>query len=127
MLKYVKAGNATITLRSEDTGVYYTYKICKHSEKNLWFVSLFTGHNNDEDYSYIAYFLDDNVLKTSAKSKLTADAVPVKAFDYFMKHINNVPEKLSVFHSGKCCRCGRTLTTPESIQSGIGPECAKLV
>jgi hypothetical protein len=27
--------------------------------------------------------------------------------------------------SGKCCRCGRTLTVPASIHNGLGPECAK--
>jgi hypothetical protein len=28
------------------------------------------------------------------------------------------------WHEGKCCRCGRKLTVPASIASGIGPECA---
>lgn len=32
--------------------------------------------------------------------------------------------KVEVWHEGKCCRCGRKLTVPESIESGIGPECA---
>jgi hypothetical protein len=29
-----------------------------------------------------------------------------------------------VMHVGKCCKCRRLLTTPESIQRGIGPECS---
>lgn len=28
---------------------------------------------------------------------------------------------------GKCGRCARRLTTPESVQLGFGPECAKLL
>ena len=36
-----------------------------------------------------------------------------------------IPEHLEIFHEGRCCACGRKLTTPESILSGIGPECAK--
>lgn len=27
------------------------------------------------------------------------------------------------YHASSCCVCGRTLTVPSSIQSGIGPEC----
>lgn len=29
-----------------------------------------------------------------------------------------------LLHCGRCGRCGRTLTVPESIESGYGPECA---
>ena len=35
-----------------------------------------------------------------------------------------MPLTLTVFHDGKCGRCGRKLTVPESIQSGLGPVCA---
>jgi len=31
-----------------------------------------------------------------------------------------------LMHEGRCGRCGRPLTRPESIQSGIGPICATL-
>ena len=34
---------------------------------------------------------------------------------------------LEVWHEGRCGRCNRALTVPESIASGIGPECAKHV
>jgi hypothetical protein len=30
-------------------------------------------------------------------------------------------------HEGKCGRCGRLLTVPSSIESGIGPECSKIM
>ncbi len=32
--------------------------------------------------------------------------------------------KMYALRSGRCWRCNRTLTTPESIQAGIGPYCA---
>ena len=31
--------------------------------------------------------------------------------------------KAEFWHEGRCGRCGRTLTVPESIASGVGPEC----
>ncbi|MGQ4872128.1 MAG: DUF6011 domain-containing protein, partial [Candidatus Thorarchaeota archaeon] len=32
-----------------------------------------------------------------------------------------LPEKVRIWHEGKCGRCGRRLTVPESIESGYGP------
>jgi len=127
MLNIIKAGKATITLHSGTTGKHYTYKVKKHKDKNLWFVSLMVGTNNDSDFVYLGYFYDDNKFKRSDKSCRTSDAPSFLAFDYFLNHIDNIPEKLGVYHSGNCCRCGRTLTTPESIEAGIGPECIKMI
>ena len=38
-----------------------------------------------------------------------------------------IPEGYHIAHVGKCGACGRPLTDPTSIASGIGPECAKKV
>lgn len=37
-----------------------------------------------------------------------------------------IPPSLEVWHEGRCGRCGRALTVPESIASGIGPVCEGL-
>lgn len=34
------------------------------------------------------------------------------------------PEGYVIKHAGRCGRCGRILTVPESIDLGLGPECA---
>ena len=41
-------------------------------------------------------------------------------------HVNDgpMPAELEVWHQGSCGKCGRPLTVPESIASGIGPVCA---
>ena len=33
-------------------------------------------------------------------------------------------ETVQVWHEGRCGKCGRKLTVPESLTSGLGPECA---
>ncbi len=35
-----------------------------------------------------------------------------------------LPEGYEIRHAGCCCRCGRTLTVPTSIDQGLGPICA---
>lgn len=122
---FIMAGKALFTLESSTTGVRYTYKVTKLKRANVWFVHLLTGPDNENSYAYLAYFNDDIKLKLSNKSKLNWESKPVQAFDYLLRHIDAVPDKLKVYHSCKCGRCGRTLTTPESIERGIGPECYK--
>lgn len=34
-----------------------------------------------------------------------------------------LPAGLEVWHDGACCRCGRQLTDPASVEAGIGPTC----
>lgn len=122
--RFLTAGKAIITLESERTGAHFTYRVTKAKDTNdLWFVSLMIGN---EQYTYVAFFKDDMVLRTSKKSKLPLTAKPMMAFNYFLNHINDLPKELNVYHACKCGRCGRTLTTPESIQRGIGPECSKM-
>jgi len=50
----------------------------------------------------------------------------VQAFEWTVKKLyNGTLSGVKIFHEGKCCRCGRRLTTPTSVQNGIGPECIK--
>lgn len=120
------AGNATVTIKSEKTGNHYTYKVKKAEDKDLYFVSLLTGKDNNLDYNYIGIYTRNKGFTTTAKTRLSKGCTPIQAVDFFFKRINNIPSGLKVYHEGKCCRCGRTLTTPESIEAGIGPECAKI-
>jgi predicted metal-dependent hydrolase len=45
----------------------------------------------------------------------------------FWKLVESLCPGFNVHHEGKCGRCGRLLTVPSSIESGIGPECSKIM
>lgn len=127
---FALAGNATITLQSGKSGNHYTYKITKHKDNdNLFFVKLLHGPDNEEDYQYIGCYYSDteyfNPCKTW-KERLSFTWPPaLRAIKYFFEKIDCVPDNLIVYHEGRCGRCGRKLTTPESIERGLGPECYK--
>lgn len=126
--KFLFAGNATLTIESSATGKHYTYKVKKHKEADIYFVSLLNGPSNESDYAYVGIIKNDKkVFTLTAKSRYTKDATSVKAFTYFFNLVkgNKSLNKLKVYHSGSCGRCGRKLTTPESIKRGLGPFCAK--
>ncbi len=142
--EFTLAGKATITLESEKTGAHFTYRVRQALDQRTqepaqrWFVSLLSGPDNENSYTYIglldcgarhANFLAPQgpvQFRQTAKAKIGADAPSVRGFVFFWNAINadKMPCSMIVRHEGKCGRCGRTLTVPESIDRGIGPECA---
>jgi hypothetical protein len=130
---FILAGNATFTLRSVKTGTRFTYRV-RHNEASgkfpeSWFVKYLNGPDNENAYSYMG-MIRKGVFTLTQKSKLaglTVDTPVVKAFDWsFSRIVKGLDTpNLEVWHAGKCGRCGRKLTVPESIEMGIGPECAK--
>lgn len=128
--EFALAGNATMTLLSGNTNRYYTYRIQRHKEKeHIYFVKYLGKSNNDDlgSYFYAGVYYSDTGYFHAANdwNKRPADSWPpvMRAIKYFFKVIDNIPDKLHVYHEGRCGRCGRKLTTPESIERGLGPEC----
>ena len=128
---FIFGGNATVTLESAKTGKWFTFRIRKSKkddENSPFFVSVLSGPDNFANYSYIGVITSDKkTFKLTQKSKVSSDAISYKAFNFFFVQLVNgkIHEDLRVYHSGKCGRCGRKLTTPESINRGLGPECMK--
>jgi hypothetical protein len=140
-LAFILGGNSTVTVVSGKTGARYTFKVRMAENKELYFVSLLTGADNEGDFSYMGIMSKQQVgsrndgstmmtFRTTAKSKLTEESTPVKAFRYVTNALlyqQQMPANVEVWHEGKCGRCGRKLTVPTSISSGFGPECIQKV
>jgi len=125
-LNFMLAGNARITLQSEKTGVRYTYRVRQTENGDAYFVSLLTGSDNESDYTYMGLMQPDLYFRLTKASRYGTQTAPVRAFCYVMKHLatGHMPPSVEISHEGRCGRCGRALTVPSSIASGIGPECA---
>lgn len=134
-LHFLLAGKAIFTLRSVKTGTRYTYKVSvphdtvKANGFNGWFVSLLSGPDNTSDYQYIGMITAEHQFKLTRASKLSADSKPVKAISWVLAKLaaNQEPAGVEIWHEGRCGKCGRKLTVPESIASGFGPECASQI
>jgi hypothetical protein len=124
--KFFEGGRAVFTV-ANGKGEHYTYRIGRSKPEQPLFVGLLTGPNNEADYTYMGiYAPETGSVRLTAKSKFTPDTKPVKVIQWAVKVIREgkpLPEGYSVQHEGRCCRCGRTLTDPLSIERGIGPEC----
>lgn len=124
--KFVTAGKAIFTLRSGKTGNRFTFRVRKSEDGNVRFVQFMNGPDNHGSYAYLGVIGRQGDFRMTEKSKATPEALVAKAFTYFWKKVSSdhvLPSQLEVWHEGKCGRCGRRLTVPESIESGLGPEC----
>jgi hypothetical protein len=127
---FLSAGKAifTVTLPS---GRHYTYRVVKADEctdgKVRWFVGLLTRPDNYAGYTYMGVYnpVLGQIFRTN-RSKFSEDAKCWWAFERvldFLHRGTKMEEGMEIWHVGKCGRCGRRLTDPDSIRIGIGPEC----
>lgn len=128
--RFVTAGRARVTLVSERTGARFTYQVKEKKgddgkPSGFYFVSVLTGPQNTSDYTYLGCvtngrFVDDR------RMRIGPEAPSRKAFNWFWGRLKSgqEPSECQVWHEGRCGRCGRVLTVPESIKTGLGPVCA---
>lgn len=126
---FVMGGNALFTVVSKRTGTKFTFKVTKDrtSGSNRHYVKVLNGPNNESDYVFVGTVFDGTRYVHGRKSPVGPKSPSASAANWFF-HLLGTPrltEQCDVYHAGRCCRCGRTLTVPESIESGIGPECAR--
>jgi Family of unknown function (DUF6011) len=125
-LEFIFGGKAIVTFKNRETGNRYTYRISASKDSKIFFVGVLYGADNESAYAYLGIVdpISKNFSQTKA-SKIKADDTRVKVFKYVLHHIvkGNLPEVIELWHEGRCGRCGRLLTVPESIEAGFGPEC----
>lgn len=131
---FIFAGNATFTVVNETTGNRFTFRVRnaafgkKDVTSDVFFVSVLTGQDNNSAYTFLGSFFNNKnkIYRRSEKSRVSGEALSSKVvtwfFNNFIGNDGNYPT-VKVYHAGKCGKCGKKLTTPESIKSGLGPYC----
>jgi hypothetical protein len=123
--------------QGKQTADHYTYRIEKaefEDGRSMHFVQTLTGPENTSDYTYVGVLHPNHgSIRLTRNSKFHPAATPVQIAQRVLQCIfAGQREEIEragwkVHHMGKCGRCGRALTTPESCESGIGPECRKIL
>ena len=142
--RFFGAGNSIFTIYSPSR--HYTFKIRQRrvkahernaqgnplkQEKMPFYVYLLTGQENTSDYTYIGVYNPRyNSFHLTKSSKFNDETKAVKVLRWGLRMVAdgdwsspNV-QGYGVISEGRCCKCGRTLTAPESISDGIGAKCA---
>lgn len=133
---FILGGKAIFTV-ANPTGEHYTFKVTrKEADERFdrrgdglptYFVKLLTGPDNGSDYTYLGILGSNGAVKLTKASHYTDDTKPVRVIRWAMGLIfagRSLPAGYKVHHEGRCGRCGRRLTVPESVESGFGPECS---
>ena len=118
---FMLAGKARFTLEGQKARFTYRVKQSK-GDGGPWWVQVLDGPDNEADYRYIGFITDEAVLLAGKKG--CPDAPSFQALAWYLRHLGD--ERVGFYHEGRCGRCGRTLTVPESIATGMGPVCATL-
>lgn len=126
-MKFVLAGRAVFTV-DNGKGEHFTYKITKHKTVDMFFANVLSG--GDGVYTYMGIFDRSRGVVVQGKKGISPTCKSVKVLEWAVKVVNGkttLPNGYSIQHSGVCGRCGRELTDPESIRTGLGSTCITLV
>jgi hypothetical protein len=125
---FMLAGDATFTIASPKTGVRYTYRVTAprkdgklDADADVRFVKLLCGPDNGSDFHYFGIMRGGKFQHAQRKTRISVEAPGALAFRWFAERVESAP--VDFYHEGRCGRCGRKLTVPESVSSGFGPEC----
>lgn len=123
---FIFAGRAVFTLVSKISKNRITYKLSgvQSSNNDVVFVRV---KSNDNHWIYLGTIFNKKNFVLSRKSKITQEAPSAKGIMWLVKVIvekrQELLDKIEFWHEGKCGKCGRKLTVPESIKLGLGPQC----
>ena len=123
---FVTAGNSIFTIVNGATGSRLTYRVSKMKKGEGHFVAVLSGPDNTSNYSYLGCIWDGSKFIHGKKSRIGLDAPSARGFRWFWSHLSkgSIKDPCEFWHAGRCGACGRKLTVPESIASGLGPVCA---
>ncbi len=124
-VQFALAGRARLTMVSKKTGTRFTYRITQRDATSPHFVSVLSGQDNESSYTFLGTVFADKSYRHGRKSPVSPEAPSTKAFAWAWSYLakGQMPPSCEVWHEGRCGKCGRSLTVPSSIASGIGPVC----
>lgn len=141
--RFVLGGEAIFTL-ANGLGEHMTFKVYRAQPSTQfpqpsYFAKVLTGPDNTNDYTYVGRVIintdnplvTDPVLKRTAKTHFADDSKTMRAIKFALKAVWQIergtyqlPPGYTIQHVGRCGKCGHPLTTPESLATGFGPDCA---
>lgn len=125
--------NGTFTVMSAQTGEHRTFKIVPARNNKPRWVMLMTGPDNENSFTSFALINDDNrhirvfVKYRGAPGNPSIYEEYARLLECMLKRENDefyTERGYTIEGSKRCARCGRKLTEPQSLVTGIGPVCA---
>ena len=119
--------NGFYTVQNVAKGTHRTVRVATVRRGKLEgkrIMSLLTGPDNMNSYTGFGFVDDEGRVQVWRKHQSDRVRLYLAQVIANWAATENKPEGIEILLSKRCRRCNRTLTTPESIERGIGPECA---
>jgi len=116
-----KANGAPFTVVSNATGRDYTFKLNRAQYKNKWYSHVMVEVEYLK-FKYLGFFTGSSIIH----KKMANESPAAVAATWLLKRIVTGGDlsEVTIYHTGRCLKCGRELTDASSIERGIGPTCA---
>jgi hypothetical protein len=119
------AGKSRLTIKNPETGNHIKIRMRRKKDSPVYYLQLAILGDSDPGYRYAgAYQVESN--KFFPAKDIQRGSRMERIASFLIEAVSNPfrLNRMEIMHEGQCCRCGRKLTHPESIQHGIGPECS---
>lgn len=126
----VEIPNGIFTIKSPSgehrTFQVHTWKQKEGETKITRSIGLLVGERNTTDYNDFAFVSGSKIIvwKKFKGTQLEKFAALVQDM-LFGSHYKS--KGMEILITKNCMRCNRALTTPQSIEDGIGPECKQMM
>lgn len=117
IVPFMLGGNSEFTIFQEPN-IQYKYNLKMNEERTLAFLYMggnYQGFIKKENGKYVFYI--------GSKGNRNYNIQAVNGLLWVLNRGGNLPDKVKVYHHGRCSVCGRKLTDSESIRRGMGPTC----
>ena len=126
------AGRAVLTFMNTEKGTHMTVRSKQLVDRNtkerkpIFFVSVSLLGDQETGFRYAGTYYSDT-QNYKLHSSVQPGSQVHRVMEFLKKAIANPQilrdKKVSLFHEGRCVRCGLPLTNPESIAVGLGSDC----
>lgn len=125
--RYLHSGKGEVTLVNCATFKAHTYKFLKPSnEADFPEDTIFVFVMHEGRRLYIGMLTGYDFRRT-ARSTYGEDTESVKGARYIVKMSAKQSvakdDRMQLYHSGRCCYCGRKLKSDKALSEGIGKKC----
>jgi len=116
--------NGNVTISNPATGGHRTFQIRTQKADASFapgerIVSLLTGPDNWRNYRGFGFVKSDGRIVLWRKNRTDT----FRKFADMLENPERYADRVEYMAESKCRVCNKKLTTPESIESGIGPVC----
>ena len=134
--RFLLAGKAIFTV-SNSKGGHYTFKLRKidseYPQGSGKISTAFFLHVKATGGTYPFRYVGlanstTGAVKCTAKSEFVPGSKEYDVGQWALQTVIGgklIPDGYDIEHAGRCGKCGKMLTDPESLERGIGPECWK--